>query len=132
MENKKALYILLAALIALGSGCTRHKAGTDRDKLKESQKVAAEKKDQYRMAEIFENDKTQIIDLMEGPATFDIKYDGNSTFTCRLLNNLGDIVDILADNRQGPFKDTKSITVPKTSSYILDVKTTGSWSVYRK
>jgi len=131
MRNLK-FFVFLTFLLFFVSGCARYKADKDKDKLKESQKVAAEKKDQYRMAEIFENDQTQIIDLIQGPATFDIKYDGNSTFTARLLNNTGDLIDILADNRQGPFKDTRTITVPKTGSYILDVKTTGSWSIYRK
>ena len=123
-------YVILAAfLMALTPGCNKSK--TDKDKTKESQKIAGEKKDQYRMAEIFQDNKSQIIDLIEGPATFDIEYKGNSTFTARLLNNEGDLVDILADVT-GPYKATKSISVPKTSSYILDVRTTGPWSVYRK
>lgn len=129
MKNSIVLFVILIALIP---GCTKFRADREKERLKESQKIAVEKKDQYRMDETFENDKAQIIDLIEGRATFEINYKGNSTFTCRLLNNVGDLVDILADNRPGPFKDTTTVTVPKTSSYILDVRTTGFWSVYRK
>jgi hypothetical protein len=126
-------YIILAILIVVSAGgCSRQKGTkqTNKDSTV-SQKVTTEKKDQYRMGENFQGNKTQIIDLIEGPATFDIRYEGNSTFTAKLLNNEGDLIDILADVT-GPYKSTKSITVPKTSSYILDVRATGTWSVYRK
>jgi len=128
-------YIILAILIAATvTGCSRARKTKTTDKSKDttvSQKVTTEKKDQYRMVENFQDSKTQIIDLIEGPATFDIKYEGNSTFTARRLNNDGDLIDILADV-SGPYKGTKLLNVPKTSSYILDVKTSGTWSVYRK
>ena len=126
-------YLILAILIAASAGgCSRHKGTKQTNKdTTVSQKVTAEKKDQYRMVENFQGNKTQIIDLIEGPATFELKYEGNSTFTAKILNNEGDLIDVLADVT-GPYKATKSITVPKTSSYILDVRTTGMWSVYRK
>ena len=127
-------YLILVILIAVTtSGCSRRKAPktTNKDTTVSQKVTPPEKKDQYRMGENFQDSKTQIIDLIEGPATFDIRYEGNSTFTAKLLNNEGDLIEILAEVT-GPYKGTKSITVPKTSSYILDVKTTGTWSVYRK
>jgi hypothetical protein len=128
-------YIILAILILAGAGgCSRPnrtKTTAQGNDTAASHKVTVEKKDQYRMGENFKDSKTQIIDLIEGPATFDIRYEGNSTFTAKLLNNNGDLIEILVDVT-GSYKGTKLITVPKTSSYILDVKTTGTWSVYRK
>lgn len=129
MRNGTRYLLLLIAVSVFAGGCSKPKPGQEKNK--ESQKVTAEKKDQYRMDEAFQGNKDQIIDLIEGPATFDIKYEGNSTFSARLLNNQGDLIEILAEVT-GPYKGTKTITVPKTASYILEVKTTGTWSVYRK
>ena len=60
-----------------------------------------------------------------------MEYEGDSTFTVRLLNPDGSLVDVLADVK-GSYRGKKTINVPKTGSYILDVKTTGRWSVYRQ
>ena len=97
----------------------------------QQQQQEPERKDQYRIAEMFSGNKAQIIDLIQGTATFEIEFEGDSTFTARLLNPDGTLVDLLADVK-GNYRGTKTITAPKTGSYILDVKTTGRWSVYRK
>ena len=124
---KFLLSLLVAALLVFACG-----KKSDKDKeTTQTQKQEPERKDQYRIAEMFTGNKAQIIDLIEGPAMFDIEHEGNSTFTCRLLNADGSLVEVLADV-SGNYRGSKTITVPKTSSYILDVKTTGRWSVYRK
>ncbi|MGH2574566.1 MAG: hypothetical protein ACRDFC_02585 [Ignavibacteria bacterium] len=93
--------------------------------------IEAEKKDQYRMAEAFTDNKSQIIDLIQGPATFEIKYEGDSNFVAKLISKDGNIVEVLTDVR-GPYRGTKTIQVQTTASYILDVKCKGNWSIYRK
>ena len=129
MERCKYL-ISLILVLCLAVSCNYFKAEKDKDKTT-TQKVEPEKKDQYRIAEIFSDNKSQIIDLIEGPATFEIIYRGNSSFLARVLYSDGTLLDVLADVT-GPYKGTKTINVPKTTSYILDVKTLGNWSVYRK
>jgi len=105
---------------------------SDKDKpTTQTQQQEPEKKDQYRIAESYTGSREQIIDLIAGPATFEIEHEGNSTFNARLLNADGSLVEVLADVT-GNYRGTKTITVLKTSSYILDVKTTGRWSVNRK
>jgi hypothetical protein len=129
MKMKNHLKFLLSLLViaSLVFACGK-KSDTDNQT---TQQTEPEKKDQYRMSEMFSGDKAQIIDLIEGPATFEIEHEGTSAFTVRLLNPDGTQVELLADVT-GNYRGTKSITVPKTSSYILDVKTEGRWSVYRK
>jgi hypothetical protein len=120
----------LFILIALAFSCSFFKAKKDTDKNK-TQTTAPESKDQYRIAENYQDDKSQIIDLIEGPAAFDMKYDGSSNFIVHLLNPDGTLVEVLADTN-GSYKGYKTINVPKTGSYILDVKCKGTWSIYRK
>lgn len=120
--------LLVIALLVFACG---KKSEKDNQTTQTQQQPEPERKDQYRIAENFSGNAAQIIDLIEGPATFEIEYEGDSTFIMRLLNSDGSLVDVLADVN-GNYRGTKTITVPKTSSYILDVKTTGRWSVYRK
>lgn len=128
--NKLILFVLLAATFV--SGCDWLSALKRKEKEKVVQKTTPpEKKDQYRDQEFFWDNKTQIIDLIEGPATFDIKYDGDSSFVVHLLNNDGDLVEVLADVT-GPYKATKTFNILTTSSYLLDVRTKGRWSIYKK
>lgn len=125
MEKIKRYSLFFLSLIIVAS-CTVNKSERDKIKLSDN-----EKKDQYRIAEIYTDSKSQLVDLIEGDATFDIRYDGNSSFLARILNANGDIVDILAETN-GQYKGVKTIKVPKTTSYILDVKTTGNWSVSKR
>jgi len=132
MKYKITYIISLLVFSALVLSCNYFGAKRDKqqDKTK-TQTTQPEQKDQYRMSENFQDNKAQIIDLIQGPATFEMKYEGNTNFTVKLLNPDGSLVQTLADVT-GSYKGTKSITVPKTGSYILDVKCTGTWSVYRK
>jgi outer membrane biogenesis lipoprotein LolB len=125
---KFLLSLIIIALLVFACG---KKSGKEQQTQQTQQQPEPERKDQYRIAENFTGNKAQIIDLIEGTATFDIEHQGDSTFTARLLNSDGTLVAVLADVK-GNYRGTKTITAPKTSSYILDVKTTGTWSVYRK
>jgi outer membrane biogenesis lipoprotein LolB len=123
-----SLIVIALLVFACGKKSSKEQQTTQNQ---QQQKQEPERKDQYRIAEMYTGSKLQIIDLIEGTATFDIEHQGDSTFTARLLNSDGTLVAVLADVK-GNYRGTKTITAPKTSSYILDVKTTGTWSVYRK
>lgn len=120
-----SIFVIATLVFACGKKSDKDKPTT------QTQQQEPEKKDQYRIAESYTGSREQIIDLIAGPATFEIEHEGNSTFNARLLNSDGSLVEVLADVN-GNYRGTKTITVPKTSSYILDVKTSGRWSVNRK
>ena len=123
-------YIIAILIVFSIFSCSRFK--TKQQNQQQQQTVQKpEQKDQYRIAENYSGNKSQIIDLIAGPATFEIKYDGSSHFIALLLKGDGTIIDTLA-NVNGSYKGEKSITVPETTAYILDVRCDGVWSIYRK
>lgn len=130
MSSNLKLFVSLLIMASLIFACSK-KSVKDTQKQQTQQQQEPERKDQYRIAEMYTGNKAQIIDLIQGTATFDIEFEGDSTFTARLLNPDGTLIEVLADVK-GNYRGTKTITAPKTGSYILDVKTTGRWSVYRK
>ncbi len=130
MSSNLKFIVSIIIMASLMFACSR-KSDKDKEKQQTQQQQEPERKDQYRIAEMFSGNKAQIIDLIQGTATFDIEFEGDSTFTARLLNPDGSLVEVLADVK-GNYRGTKTITAPKTGSFILDVKTTGRWSVYRK
>jgi hypothetical protein len=95
------------------------------------QNTSEEPKDQYRIGVTFTGDKSEIVDLVQGKATFDLTYLGNSKFTARILKPDGDVIGVLADVT-GHYKGTRMMEIPETGSYLMDVKTTGEWSIARK
>ena len=133
MINKLKFLVSVFVLILIVFSCDSNKSDKDKDngKVNKTDPVKTEPKDQYRIAENFQDSKNQIIDLMEGPATFDITYQGDSHFNATLKNGDGTTLAVLADV-DGNYKSTKSITVPKTAAYIIEVTCKGVWSIYRK
>jgi hypothetical protein len=131
MTNKlKFLFSLLIA-VSLIFACSSNKSDKDKDKSNTQNKQQPDPKDQYRMAELYSDDQSQLIDLIEGKATFVIVYEGDGNFKATLLTTDGKQVEVLADVN-GNYKGKKTITVPVTSAYILDVHCKGKWSVYRE
>ena len=129
MSSHLKFLISLLVIVSLITACSR---SSRKQQTTQTQKQEEpESKDQYRIAEMFTGSKAQIIDLIQGTADFKIEYEGDSTCVMRLLNPDGSLVDVLADVK-GSYRGKKTINVPKTGSYILDVKTTGRWSVYRQ
>jgi len=132
MINKLKFLVSVLVLLLIVYSCDSNKSVKDKDKnVNKTDPVKQEPKDQYRIAENFEGNKNQIVDLMEGPATFDISYKGDSHFNAILKNGDGTVLEVLADV-DGNYKSTKSITVPKTAAYIIEVTCKGTWSIYRK
>ncbi len=132
MENRLKFIFSLVILIGLIFACSSEKSDKDKQNTQSQYKDTVKiNKDQYRVAEIFTDSKNQIIDLIQGPATFEIQYMGDSHFKATLMYADGRIVDVLADV-DGQYKGKKRIEVPETTAYILDVQCTGQWSVYRE
>jgi hypothetical protein len=125
---------LLSLLIVIGliAACSSDKSDkqktTTQTEYKDTVKV---NKDQYRVAELFTDNKNQIIDLIKGPASFEIQYMGDSHFKATLMYADGRVVDVLADV-DGQYKGKKKVDIPETTAYILDVQCKGQWSVYRE
>lgn len=71
---------------------------------------------------------SQLIDLNEGLARFNINYPGYSNISIFILKTNGDPVAKVVDNR-GPYKRNKTVYVPQSGQYILDVRCEGEWSV---
>jgi len=130
MSSHLKFLISLLVIVALITACSKS-SRKDQQTTETQKKEEPESKDQYRIAENFTGSKAQIIDLIQGTVDFKMEYEGDSTFTVRLLNSDGSLVEVLADVK-GSYRGKKTINVPKTGSYILDVKTTGHWSVYRQ
>jgi len=123
-----ALFIVFGLIIACSGNKSDKTKTTTQTEYKDTVKV---NKDQYRVAEIFTDSKNQIIDLIKGPASFEIMYNGNSHFKATIMYADGRVVDVLADV-EGQYKGKKKIDVPETTAYILDVQCKGQWSVYRE
>ena len=134
MINKIKFFVSLLVLLLIVYSCDSNKSEKDKandNKTNKTDPIKTEPKDQYRIAENFEGSKNQIIDLIEGPATFDITYQGDSHFNATLKYGDGTTLAVLADV-DGNYKSTKQITVPKTAAYIIDVTCKGTWSIFRK
>jgi hypothetical protein len=131
MSSHLKYLISLLVIVSLITACSRSSRKQQQTATETQKKEEPESKDQYRIAENFTGSKAQIIDLIQGTADFKIEFEGDSTCVMRLLNPDGSLVDVLADVR-GNYRGKKTINVPRTGSYILDVKTTGRWSVYRQ
>lgn len=125
---KFLLSVLIAALIVFS--CSSNKSDKDKQTTKTTPQQP-DPKDQYRMVEMFENDKNQMIDLIQGKATFQIVFEGEGNFKATILTTDGKVLDVLADVK-GNYKAKKTIDVPETTAYILDVHSNGKWSVYRE
>jgi heme/copper-type cytochrome/quinol oxidase subunit 2 len=87
--------------------------------------------EQYKIYFNFNGDESQIIDLIKGTAEINLVYEGTSKFTARILNTDGTLFTELVDT-DGPVNEKQIISVPKTGAYLLEVKTTGEWSMNRK
>ncbi|NOS86326.1 MAG: hypothetical protein HOP31_14400 [Ignavibacteria bacterium] len=87
--------------------------------------------EQYKIYFNFNGDESQIIDLIKGTAEINLVYEGTSKFTARILNTDGTLFTELVDT-DGPVNEKQIISVPQTGAYLLEVKTTGEWSMNRK
>lgn len=131
---KKFLKIAVFGILYLSilTGCNSDKSKKDNQNIQNQKKdTTVINKDQYRIAEQFTGSRTQIIDLMTGPANFVIVHQGEGQFVVRLMTAEGEILAVLADVT-GNYTGKKIYEVTETRAYILDVKTEGVWSVYRE
>src|SRR4030095_6575364 len=138
MKNYAKFVLSLLFVIALSIACSKSdkdKQNTQNqdqntNKLKQVDTVHINK-DQYRIAEQFTGSKSQIIDLIKGPANFVLTHQGTGHFKAILMYADGTGDDVLADVN-GNYTGKKKVEVPETRAYILNVETTGTWSAYRE
>ena len=132
VNNLKFLISLLVVLFAVFA-CGSNKSDKNKNEQtnQTKQQTPPDPKEQYRMGEMYDNDKTQMIDLIQGKAVFQIEFEGEGNFKANILNTDGTLLVVLAD-LNGNYKGKKTIDVPKTTGYILDVHCKGKWSVYRE
>jgi len=121
------ILIITFGVLYYSSDKTQNTAENIADKTVQNESVS----EQYKIYFNFTGDESQIIDLIKGTVELNLIYEGTSKFTARLLNVDGTIFAELVD-MNGPVNEKHVISVPKTGAYLLDVKTTGDWSMGRK
>lgn len=131
MKNHIKFALSLLILFLLVTACNSDKSSKDKSNTQKGKDTVKINEDQYRMDEAFTGSKDQVIDLIKGPATFIIKFEGDGKFVCNLKDADGTVVAPLA-SVTGKYSGKKTIEVPETKAYVLDVETDGRWSVYRE
>ena len=131
MKNHAKLAFSLIIMFLIVIACNSDKTEKEKKTTTTKPDTVNVKKDQYHVAEIFTGSKDQLVDLIQGPATFSIMHEGTGKFKAQIKYPDGQVVAVLADVT-GDFKGKKQITVPETRAYDLDVETEGKWSVYRE
>ena len=121
------ILIITFGVLYYSSDKTQNTAETTANKTVQNESVS----EQYKIYFNFTGDESQIIDLIKGTVELNLIYEGTSKFTAKLLNTDGTLLAELVD-RNGPVNEKQIISVPKTGAYLLDVKTTGDWSMGRK
>ena len=121
------MLIITFGVLYYSNDKTQNTALTTANKTVQNESV----REQYKIYFNFKGDESQIIDLIKGTAELNLVYEGTSKFTARILNTDGTLLADLVD-MNGPVNEKQIISVPKTGAYLLDVKTTGEWSMGRK
>jgi hypothetical protein len=128
---KKAVITLVvfATFIALYLGYRMIKNNINYDSpINESEKVASEKKIQYRLAfNDVKGNKTQTVALNKGAAVFEVDHKGDGKYLFLLKTTKGDSLFEIAKG-EGDFSIKKTFEVPETTAYLLEVLTSGTWS----
>lgn len=97
----------------------------------ENQNQTEKISEQYKIHFNFDGDQSQIIDLIKGEVELKLVYSGYSKFTAKLLHLDGTLLTMLADIN-GPYNKIQTVYISETGAYLLDVKTSGEWSLSRK
>ncbi len=66
--------------------------------------------------------------LAKGLSVFKLTHKGDSNFAVMLLNNDGDLIELLV-NRIGDFKGSKAVHIESQGKHILDITANGKWTV---
>jgi len=130
MVYKLKFLISLLVVLSVIFACGSNKSDKKNEQTNQKQQTP-DPKEQYRIAEMFDDDKSQMIDLIQGKAVFAIVFEGEGNFKANILNVDGTLLAVLADVN-GNYKGKKTVDVPTTTAYILDVHCKGKWSVYRE
>lgn len=121
-------YIIIFFLSVFLISCGRHIADRENEN---AAGIKEEPKDQYRLGVTFEGSQSQIIDMIQGKATYEFRHLGDSRFVVKIMKPDGSFVVPIVDVT-GNYNGVHSFMVPETGAYILDVKTDGTWSFMKK
>src|SRR5260221_4683232 len=99
MVYKLKFLISLLVVLTFVFACGSNKS--DKNKTEQTnqtkQQPPPDPKEQYRIAEMFDDDKNQMIDLIQGKAVFAIVFEGEGDFKANVLNTYGTLLAVLAD-----------------------------------
>lgn len=84
---------------------------------------------QYRSSYTYDGKKDLIIDLMQGSVTFAYDYRGTGIFNAELFDGQGNKLLTIANNVQGPARNTIAYTAPVTAGYTIRVSGEGEWRI---
>jgi hypothetical protein len=122
--------IVIIIISVIGILLRGSRINENNDGQSKGQKQTEESKQQYRMYFKFEGNKSQLIDLIKEDVNLKLVYSGETKFTAKILNADGTLLTVLVDEI-GPYNGIQVVKVPETGAYILDVKTSGEWSLSR-
>jgi hypothetical protein len=71
---------------------------------------------------------SEVFYLNTGLARFEMTHDGDANFAIWLLDNEGDMIDLLV-NEIGEFDGSKAVGISKSGIYLLDITADGNWEV---
>jgi len=75
-----------------------------------------------------EGTNKRTIDLTQGLVDFSVSYSGNSNISVNMLNGNGEPFAKVLEH-YGPCIRKRTIFVPESGQYILDVKCDGKWAI---
>lgn len=71
---------------------------------------------------------TEMFSIGSGLARFEMTHDGSSNFSVRLLDDQGQLVELLV-NEIGAFQGSKATSIRQTGKYLLDIAADGNWNI---
>lgn len=95
---------------------------------KDMDKELSDKQIQYRLAyNDYPGNLTQTIALNRGPALFEVKHRGQHQYSFMLFTPQGQLISEIATGT-GDLDTWKTVDIPETTAYLLEVKTDGVWT----
>jgi hypothetical protein len=85
-------------------------------------------KEQQRISLSAEGTNKRTVDLTKGLVELSVSYSGNSNILVNMLNRDGEPFAKVLEH-YGPCIRKRTIFVPESGQYILDVKCEGKWSI---
>lgn len=72
---------------------------------------------------------TELFKLEKGLRRFTLTHSGSRHFGVWLLDDMGNNIELLANDSGQPFSGSKAVKISKSGSYLLDISADGNWTV---